>query len=186
MTTLPSRPWHDLAARRARLVEFAPSPNWHADAVALYDFWREQAARCVKSKVPPRSAFDPLEWRRLLPNLWILEVATPFRLRFRLVGTRVAEQIRNDPTGRWLDEAMPHLSRDAAFMERYQRVVREGEPLWTVGPADIRPDNPVHAVENLTLPFTTGRGAASGAAEGGVTDAGAVDVLLMVSVFHAG
>jgi hypothetical protein len=116
----------------------------------------------------------------------MLDVAEPFRLRFRLIGTRVAEQIRADPTGLWLDEAMPHLARDAAFMGRYRQVVSERRPLWTVGPADIRPDNPVYAVENLTLPFTAGGPATTGLAEGGVTETGAVDILLMLSVFHAG
>ncbi len=107
----------------------------------------------------------------MLPNIWMLDVVEPFRLRFRLVGTGIVEQIDSDPTGRWLDQAAPHLAGNEPFMERYRSVIANQGPLWTIGPADIRPNNPIRAVENLTLPFTT--------------DGDRVDILMMLSVFHA-
>lgn len=155
-----------LISQRVREVEFAPSARWHVDTIALHEFWIREAQRGT----PLRSAFDPLDWSRLLPNIWMLDVAEPFRLRFRLVGTRIVEQLAFDPTGRWLDDAAPHLVSDAPFMERYRWSATFQRPLWTIGPADIRPDNPIAAVENLTLPFASNGGRA--------------DILMMLSIFH--
>ena len=158
--------WADVALQQYRLIETTPSPEWHPDTVALYQFWIFQAGLGL----PERSCFDPVSWPRLLGNIWMFDVVQPFRLRFRLVGTRICHQIECDPTGKWLDEAAPHLLQNAAFIDRYRTVVLEKRPLWTIGPADIRPNNPIRAIENLTLPFTTG--------------IGNVNILMMLSIFH--
>lgn len=139
------------ATSQARLVERTPSRHWSAQSTALHAHWTTLS----QSDGRPWDAFDPLQWTGLLPNIWLLDVQQkPFRLKFRLVGTRIVEQIHADPTGRWLDEALPHLVDNVDFIERYRMAAIEGVPVWTIGPADIRPENPIRAIENLILPFT--------------------------------
>jgi hypothetical protein len=153
--------------KQARLVEHAPSSRWHAQSIALYNHWISHSL----TGAPPWEAFDPLDWPSFLPNIWLLDVTlAPFRMKFRLVGTRVVEQIQTDPTGRWLDEALPHLASNIEFLERYRTSAIERVPVWTIGPADIRPNNPIRAVENLILPFTT--------------DSRENCILLMFAMFH--
>jgi hypothetical protein len=79
-------------------VERCRSPLVHR----LHDWW--MAGRQA-SGVPDRLSLDPADFAPLLPNLLIAEVERdPFRIRYRLVGTRVAEFTGFDFTGRYLDE----------------------------------------------------------------------------------
>ena len=150
------------------IIERAPSDRWDRRCVALHRFWSDLR---LEGRCPPRGAFDPLDWPDLLPNIWMLDVVRdPFRLRFRLVGSEVVEQIKLNPTGKWLDEAMPHLSGSNEFMERYREVAETGEPSWKIGPPVLRRSNPIRAVENLLLPL-------AGKSE-------KVEILLMLSIFH--
>ena len=63
-----------------------------------------------------RAAIDPTEIPRLLPYLVIAEIeASPLRVRYRLVGTRVVEDHGSDFTNRYLEDCdfavdpIPHL-----------------------------------------------------------------------------
>jgi hypothetical protein len=68
----------------------------------LCDWW---SANADAVGIPDRGAFDIVEHRLLMPNLMISEVETePFRIRYRLVGTRVVANLGVDFTGRYLDE----------------------------------------------------------------------------------
>ncbi|WP_395016141.1 PAS domain-containing protein [Dongia sp.] len=70
---------------------------------SLHDWWR--AALDGAGRIPDRRDFDPTRFARLLPNLIIAEVERdPFRIRYRLVGTKVADVLNIDFTGRYLDE----------------------------------------------------------------------------------
>jgi hypothetical protein len=68
----------------------------------LHDWWR---AGSGSGGIPDRSAFDLVEHRLLMPNVLISDVETePFRIRYRLVGTRVVNNLGMDFTGRYLDD----------------------------------------------------------------------------------
>ncbi|GAB2176190.1 PAS domain-containing protein [Dongia sp. agr-C8] len=72
---------------------------------ALHDWWR--AAGDAAGGIPDRRDFDPTRFPRLLPNMIICEaVADPFRIRYRLVGTKVADVLNIDFTGHYLDELL--------------------------------------------------------------------------------
>ncbi len=74
------------------------SPNIHR----LYDYW---TAKRGLHHVPYRRDIDPADLKPLLPELTISEFETdPFRVRYRLVGTRVAEISGLDYTGLYLDQ----------------------------------------------------------------------------------
>lgn len=68
----------------------------------LYDWWMSNRG---PSGIPDREGFDVFAYRALLPNLLISDVEPePFRIRYRLVGTRVVRNLGVDFTGRYLDE----------------------------------------------------------------------------------
>ncbi|MDY0882059.1 PAS domain-containing protein [Dongia soli] len=68
----------------------------------LHDYWQ---AKCAGRAVPDRSDIDPAELTSLLPYLLIAEVeAQPFRVFYRLVGTKVVDMNGAEFTGLYLDE----------------------------------------------------------------------------------
>lgn len=143
-------------------------PSWHPKLQRIYRYWQNIHP---PGKLPGRQHLDPLHIPDLLPGLWLLDVQQePFRLRYRLVGTRISEAIGREVTGLWLDEAHPHLVNDEAYFGRYRRIAetkalsrRRGKPkAWTT--------DEYREVENLALPLAT--------------DGETVDMILMLSVFH--
>ena len=92
----------------------------------LYDWW---SANAGSAGIPDRSAFDPIEHRLLMPNVMITEVETePFRLRYRLVGTRVVANLGTDFTGRYLDELIgPDFK--VPWLDYYRQAYAERRPL---------------------------------------------------------
>jgi len=67
----------------------------------LYAHWLGLAV----AGIPDRSAFDPDAVKDLLPYLMIVELEDePFRVRFRLSGSKVDEVTGMSITGRYLDE----------------------------------------------------------------------------------
>jgi hypothetical protein len=93
---------------------------------ALHAWWSLHAAR---RGVPDRSDFDPTEFARLLPNMLISEVHhAPFRIRYRLIGTRVAAVLNVDFTGRYLDELIESGS-DTPWMDYYRQAYEHRHPV---------------------------------------------------------
>ncbi|HVJ44469.1 MAG TPA: PAS domain-containing protein [Dongiaceae bacterium] len=67
----------------------------------LYAYWLGLA----QAGIPDRAAFDPGAVSDLLPNMMIVELEDePFRIRFRLSGSKVDEVTGFSITGRYLDE----------------------------------------------------------------------------------
>jgi len=116
-------------------------------AKALYDYWTEARGT---APLPPVSSLDPtLLPRACLPFLSVLEVErNPFRLRSRLAGTAMVEQIGSDPTGHYLDE----LSGMEAQLARMEWCVREGKPYLTDDRVSFAP-NKHKRYQVLILPF---------------------------------
>lgn len=55
-------------------------------------------------KMPTRDEIDPADIRDLPPNIVMVDIEQPFRVRYRLVGTRAADFNRIDFTSRYLAE----------------------------------------------------------------------------------
>jgi hypothetical protein len=92
----------------------------------LYDWWR---AHTGSAGLPDRSSFDPIEHRRLMPNLMISDVELePFRIRYRLVGTRVVANLGVDFTGRYLDELLLP-GYEVPWMDYYRQSYAERRPV---------------------------------------------------------
>ncbi|HEX6064101.1 MAG TPA: PAS domain-containing protein [Longimicrobiales bacterium] len=68
----------------------------------FHDYWR---SKCKEGSPPERAAIDQAEIPRLLPYIVMAEIEPePFRIRYRLVESRVAESHGADYTNRCLDE----------------------------------------------------------------------------------
>jgi hypothetical protein len=80
--------------------------------------------------MPARGDIDPAEIKPLLPYLLIVDLeAEPFRVRYRLLGTKVVAESGNDFTGRYLDEMQPGDTENE-WEICYRLVWREKRPVF--------------------------------------------------------
>lgn len=70
----------------------------------LYAGWCKEAA--ASGGVPPRAAFDPIDFPRTLPTLVLYELVENDAVCLRLVGTEIARAWGTDHTGHCLHEFM--------------------------------------------------------------------------------
>lgn len=120
------------------------SRSWIIDAAritsqrirAFHRYWHDKRG---SADVPLRSSIDPLDIPRLLPYIVLTEIETPFRVRYRLVGTKVAESNGADFTGRYLDEC--GFAVEAFLRDCYQRLVATRAPVFAYYEWD-KPDMP--------------------------------------------
>jgi hypothetical protein len=108
-------------------------PSWTDPALTKSPMVREMhgwwMSKRGASGMPDRADLDPIALRRLLPNLLITEVETdPFRIRYRLVGTKVVAITSIDFTGRYLDELLAEGS-ETPWLDYYASVYTTREPL---------------------------------------------------------
>ncbi|MEI9982068.1 MAG: PAS domain-containing protein [Aliidongia sp.] len=77
--------------------------------------------------MPARRDIDPADLRRLLPNIFLLDVVERgTRFRWRLVGTRIGDLERGEHTGKWVQDTILH-SQDP-FIEFCRMTVAERRP----------------------------------------------------------
>jgi hypothetical protein len=80
--------------------------------------------------LPERRSFDPAAFKTLMPNLVVVEVEhDPFRIRYRLVGTRVAQFTGFDFTGRYLDELIA-LGSTSEWQNQYAAACANRQPVF--------------------------------------------------------
>lgn len=99
------------------------------DARSLMTWWHDQITG--DHTVPDWQAVDPVS---LLPWMgWIslYDVVDGGRdVRYRLVGTRIAEQAGIDLTGRFVSEGV-YASTPGLLLEHFRRLGERGTPTWT-------------------------------------------------------
>jgi hypothetical protein len=92
---------------------------------ALHRWWMNRSG----ADIPDRRDFDPADFKKLLPNILITDIEhAPFRVRYRVVGTRVVEATGFNITGRYLDELMP-TEPEAPWLDLYQRCCENRKPM---------------------------------------------------------
>lgn len=142
--------------------------SWHPKLQRFYRYWQEIHP---PHGLPGRRHLDPLAIADLLPGIWLLDIQPdPFRLRYRLVGTRVVDAIGREVTGQWVDEAHPHLTADPAFFERYRGVAEMGMPSRRRGKVKAWTPDDYREIENLAVPLAS--------------DGRMVDVIAVLTIFH--
>lgn len=104
------------------------SPKYEpAPLQRLYDYWRSKRGG---GRLPGRGDLDPIEIPDLLPGLILVDVVCGgqrCRYRFRLFGTELVTAVRQDLTGRWLDE-IGDMGRTDPVIASYDEVVTTGRP----------------------------------------------------------
>jgi hypothetical protein len=109
-------------------------PSWTDPSLTTSALVKELHAWWLSNRgsdgIPDRDRLDPIALRRLLPNIIISEVETaPFRIRYRLVGTKVVDVTDFNFTGRYLDEIVGH-GTDTPWRDYYETVYRSRAPLF--------------------------------------------------------
>jgi hypothetical protein len=108
------------------LSVYASSDEVNSEIVRMMLQW--WLAKCG-SDIPDRSDLDPAELKPLLPNILISDVEhDPFRIRYRLVGTRAREATGFNIVGRYLDELLP-TDPDEPWMDDYSLAYRTRRPV---------------------------------------------------------
>jgi len=109
---------------RSRFIEAA-----RVTSPRVVEFHRCWSSKCSNGALPTRAAIDPVKIPRLLPYLVIAEIEQdPMRIRYRLVGTRVAEANGSDYTNRYLDEC--NFAVEPLLVECYRRLVATRAPVF--------------------------------------------------------
>ena len=86
-------------------------------------------AHCAPDGIPDRRDLDPAALKLLLPNLFIADIEPkPFRVRYRLVGTKAVRTIGFDITGRYLDELLT-VEPGVPWIDYYRIAFDSREPL---------------------------------------------------------
>lgn len=142
--------------------------QWHPNIGMLCDYWRSIHP---PGRLPGRQHLNPMDIPQLLPSIWLLDVQhSPFRLRFRLVGTTIEEVRGQFLTGKWIDETSPEIKDMDAYYRRYRDVVESRHPSWRRGLSQMQHLRDIEDLENILLPLAT--------------DGTNVDVLLCKTVYY--
>ncbi len=121
------------------------------DLVQLFDYW---LARRGSRAMPSRKDIDPLDLRRHLPRLMLMEVLhEPFRVRYRLVGTDVVAATGEDRTGRTSD-AVAFFGEHPDVLSAYESVVRDRAPKLVREPFRNPKENTTYETDTLLLPLS--------------------------------
>lgn len=104
--------------------------------------------------MPSRADLDPLDIRKILPNVVLLDVTSdPLDFRYRLIGTKIVSQLNNDHTGKWMSE-LPHQKPPSTIWSSCETVVNEKLPMTTQIPYEGR--NKDFAVsEDIVMPLSS-------------------------------
>lgn len=117
----------------------------------LHAYWE---SRKQGRKFPSRRDIDPADLVRHLGNVFLIDVShDPLRLRYRLLGTRIAEVMRRDSTGKYYDEIYaPELLE--AIYRSFRWMFENERPLRTHGDT-FYPDRNFYTYEALNLPLSS-------------------------------
>ena len=103
----------------------------------LFDYWRR---KCGGRTLPRRRDIDPVDIPHLMPRILITDIEhDPFRVRYRLVGTKVVEMTGYEFTGWYLDEiALPN--DEGPILESYRSACETKAPVMTRVKWRLAPD----------------------------------------------
>jgi hypothetical protein len=124
------------------------SPRIHR----LYAYWVDRRG---ERSMPRREDIDPAQLKLLLPDLIISELEpAPLRIRYRLVGTRVAEVTGLDYTGLYLDEVDFGKGDEEDWLAQYVWIFAQRAPIFGKSSASSRQGDRKVEYEYTILPLT--------------------------------
>lgn len=131
----------DAASLRFNATGAADGPEPHSPALlALLRYWqskRHTPKDGTAGRLPGRADLDPLELRRLLPHIYLIdvlpgEVPDRWRFRVRLLGEKHVEVYGTGLVGKVIDDVFP-AAVAAEFNRLYAAVVRRRGPVVNRG-----------------------------------------------------
>ncbi|MBI3516845.1 MAG: PAS domain-containing protein [Proteobacteria bacterium] len=127
--------------------------QFHPKVRQLHDYW---LSIHPAGGLPGRQHFDPHQVPRLLSGLRLVEVQpVPFRLRYRLIGSKIDHVIGRNFTGRWVDEVHAGDPNYPALLEDYRSTVAQRQPSWRRGPPRVRHHDKCSILEVIRLPLAS-------------------------------
>jgi hypothetical protein len=136
-----------------RQVEATPATLQRPRLQRLLQYWHDKRG---SRPMPARRDLDPLELSWVLGDLSLVEVHRAdhgrLRYRFRLIGSRVAERLGYEMTGKWLED-LPEPAYRAYLAEAYGEVVARAVPLSEH--PDMVIDHRLHHYEILRMPLAS-------------------------------
>lgn len=98
----------------------------------IQEFHQHWLRLSQSGRLPCRADIDPADFKRILPNIILAAIEpAPFRVHYRLCGTRVVEFCGN-LTGRYLDEMDgADLWTTSIYTRQYQIAVAERRPVFS-------------------------------------------------------
>ncbi len=128
---------------------YLTSPRHLPSITELYEYW---LSRRGGRAMPRRADIDPADIRHLLPAIALVDIEPqPFRVRYRLVGTRLVQDMGHDFTGFYLDEL--RFDKPDELLALYRRAAAEKAPAFRSG-TWRRPDGIVWGLETAILPLS--------------------------------
>ena len=121
----------------------------------LLDFISYWQSIHPRDRLPGRQHFEPLDIHRLLPNVVLVDIEQrPFRIRFRVIGTRIVQAFNTDYTGKYADEVFPDAYEVGPFKAR--RIVTENSmPSYFKGLPKLKYDSDFAEIETVHLPLAS-------------------------------
>jgi hypothetical protein len=109
---------------RYRSIDEVPSTR----ARRMFRYWTEKKG---DRRMPSRTDIDPAEIKDLLPNVILTRLEyEPFRVLYKLVGTKAVENAGYDYSGHYLDE-MDFVSEIGTdWPGTYRNIADSGEPVF--------------------------------------------------------
>jgi hypothetical protein len=124
----------------------------HPTLVAIYRYW--DAKRRGRA-MPQRADIDPSEIVRLLPYVFMVDVAhDPPRFRYRLIGTAICEFLGRDFTGRTIDTTNYDAAQVAELEKINSTVAESGRPVACKGTIFYVPGREWMLTEAILLPLS--------------------------------
>jgi hypothetical protein len=165
----------------------APPPIADARLQSLYAYWH--ALGVAAGGLPALQAFDPLHLPKLLPNLWILEVASDtHRFRMRLAGENINAIYRRSISGHYFSDVF-QAEEVGLMVRRYTRALGAPEIMHAIGTVYVAAGR-LSQGERLALPML-GRGGLTDTMLGATfydertIEPGAVHITSNEPTFHA-
>ncbi|HYM30309.1 MAG TPA: PAS domain-containing protein [Candidatus Cybelea sp.] len=121
--------------------------------VDLLAYWNEKR---LERTMPSRADIDPTD-PAMRPHLGFIVlidvIGRPPRFRFRLIGSKITEEVGRDSTGRWLDELYSPADYENMIVA-YRWVVQNRAPMRITG--NLRHANRAWLdMESLDLPLSS-------------------------------
>lgn len=121
------------------------------ETAAFYRYWD---AKRQGRAMPSKSDLDPLEMKSWLPGIILVDVLrNPYRLIYRVVGTRSVEMRNSEVTGKPIEQGA-HGNKLPHVLENYRLVV-ENQTLVYDWDGTATQDGLTLATEVLMLPLSS-------------------------------